>query len=325
MGPWSSASSFATPPVPGAITLVSPVNESTTADWKPTFTWNVEATSDSYLLYVYKKSGSTVTVMHNQWYTSADASCGAETCSVTPDVTLGGGTYYWSVRGKNPSGNGPWSAVKSFTNPPAPEQVILCSPANVSTTADWNPTFAWETSVGAQTYQLYIYKKSGTTTTVVHSKSYTFEEAGCGDGTCEIKPNITLGGGTYYWKVRGINPSGKGKWSSAWSLTTPAKPGQVSLIAPTVTANTTTPEFSWNSVERAEEYILYVYMPNGTVVHNAAYTPAEALCDSDTVCSITPPGLTLKNGKNYLWKVRAKNPSGKGAWSDVLAFQVTAE
>jgi hypothetical protein len=52
-----------------------------------------------------------------QWFTPAQASCNATTCSVTLTTQLGSGQHAWAVQTWNKAGYGPWSSPVSFTLP----------------------------------------------------------------------------------------------------------------------------------------------------------------------------------------------------------------
>jgi hypothetical protein len=106
-GPWSNGMGFtvnAAPPA--AAVLVSP---SGTASRTPTYTWNAVSGATDYQLWV---GGASVPIIQI-WY-SASAVCSGATCSVTPSTMLPAGVQSWWVQTRNSSGNGPWSAARTF-------------------------------------------------------------------------------------------------------------------------------------------------------------------------------------------------------------------
>ncbi len=111
-GPWSSAMNFSTDVLtaPRAATLVSP-SGSLGSNSKPTYTWNEVANSTWYYLWVNGPSG----VIIQKWYRTADVCSGGGTCSITPDVTLTGGSYTWWIQTWNATGYGPWSSGMAFS------------------------------------------------------------------------------------------------------------------------------------------------------------------------------------------------------------------
>ena len=111
-GPWSSPKSFSVSAgtLPGKAIPLSPKN--TINDRTPTYTWNAVSNSTWYYLWVNDNSGKKFA----KWYTAASVGCGSGsgTCSVTPAIALGGGTYHWWIRTYNSSGYGPWSYAQIF-------------------------------------------------------------------------------------------------------------------------------------------------------------------------------------------------------------------
>jgi hypothetical protein len=99
---------------PTALTLGLPSGTIGTAT--PTYTWTAREGVDSYQIWV----GNATTNPVYQWYTAAAANCGSGTgtCSVTPAVSLAPGSYSFTVKGGNASGNGPWAPANSFTYTP---------------------------------------------------------------------------------------------------------------------------------------------------------------------------------------------------------------
>jgi hypothetical protein len=79
----------------------------------PTYTWNKDANSKWYWLYVNDSTGNRVST----WYSAAQAGCSGSTgtCSVTPSSPLEEGPYKWWIDGWNPNGPGSWSNGMAFT------------------------------------------------------------------------------------------------------------------------------------------------------------------------------------------------------------------
>ncbi|MBE2267480.1 MAG: hypothetical protein IAE80_04565 [Anaerolinea sp.] len=90
------------------------------------------------------------------------------------------------------------------------------------------------------------------------------------------------------------------------------------LIAPIGTSSETQPTFSWNQVEGAAWYYLWITGDNGHVLDQ--WYDGWYLC-SNGVCSVTPP-LTLSSA-GYTWWVRAwSESSGYSVWSAPANFVV---
>jgi hypothetical protein len=110
-GPWSDGMAF-TVQGPGKTTLVSP--SGTISTTVPTYTWNADAYSTWYLLWV---DDGTKKNKIKTWYTAAQAGCsgGAGTCAVTPPTTLIAGSYTWWIQTWSADCSGAWSDGMAFT------------------------------------------------------------------------------------------------------------------------------------------------------------------------------------------------------------------
>jgi len=227
-GPWSPTRSFtvgsptpAPTPVPTtAPTLVAPVGTTTSAT--PTFNWSAVPNAATYFLSVVDAKQAKIV---QQVYTAAAVGCSSGTggCSVTPAVTLSPGTTTWAVVASNSSGDGPWSATRSFTvgTPVPTTSPTLLAPINTTTTSA-TPTFSWSAVPNATTYYLSV---SDAQQSGVVRQVYSAATLGCGagTGTCSITPGVTLASGTASWAVVASNAAGDGPWSPTRTFTVPKK------------------------------------------------------------------------------------------------------
>jgi hypothetical protein len=226
-GPWSAGMSFDTPVVttPGAPTLISPSGSSLA--YAPTYTWNeviaeggnAESAATWYYLWVNGPNGNLI----KQWY-EAEAVCSGGICSVTPGITLGGGTHIWWVRTWNSAGYGPWSAEMSFSLPipTAPGAATLISPSGLIGTQ--TPIYTWNEVASKTTdgdpesaatwYYLWVDGPNGN----VIKRWYQALEI-CDAGICALNPAISLEDGEYTWWVRTWNSAGYGLWSESMTFT----------------------------------------------------------------------------------------------------------
>jgi len=109
---WSVLVNFNTLPKPGVIaTLGMPEGEIN--DHQPVYSWTKpDENATGFILEVWRGSS----LVFRQWITPANAGCASDAgCDYKPSTTLVNGTYRWRVSGVNPSGAGPWSALKTFT------------------------------------------------------------------------------------------------------------------------------------------------------------------------------------------------------------------
>ena len=103
--PWSAIDSFRTvPPLPGAPTLTAPANGATGVPATVTLAWDTSSWAAAYVVQV---SATNAFALVN------DTTVPAASRTIGP-LPLNA-TYYWRVAGRNFSGNGPWSAIDSFT------------------------------------------------------------------------------------------------------------------------------------------------------------------------------------------------------------------
>jgi hypothetical protein len=96
---------------PEKTTLISPSGKIT--DNTPTYTWNAEANSTWYYLWVNDRKGNQI----EKWYTADEANCsnGKGRCSVTDTTELADGSCEWWIQTWNELGYGPWSDAMAFT------------------------------------------------------------------------------------------------------------------------------------------------------------------------------------------------------------------
>jgi len=105
--------------LPGAVTLVAPLADGTSR--RPDFVWTPGAAAASYVVRRVDPRG-VVTALSISASAAGCAPPDATTCVLPTTTNLGFGTHRWQVRGRNASGNGPWSPEVGFRvlRPPAP-------------------------------------------------------------------------------------------------------------------------------------------------------------------------------------------------------------
>ncbi len=119
-GPWSDIQDFLVVdfpprPLPGIVTLVSPVASITNST--PTYAWQRDSVASWYYLWVNDSSGAP---RIRQWFSVSQAGCAPGVnvdapCSVMPTVTLPAGTYQWWIQTWDAGSYGPWSLPLQFT------------------------------------------------------------------------------------------------------------------------------------------------------------------------------------------------------------------
>jgi hypothetical protein len=205
-----------------------------------------------------------------------------------------GTTYQYRVRATDASGVSATSNVISIvTIPMAP---VAGAANNVTATgfiANWNGV------TGATSYQLDISTDNfATFVTGYNSTSIS--------GTNQVVIGL-LGGTTYQYQVRAVDASGVSANSNVVSvLTIPSAP--IAIAATSV--STTSFVANWNGVTGGNGYQVDVSANNfSTFV--AGYNSSSIINTTDTIF-----GLTV--GTAYQFRVRAVNPSGTSANSNVV-------
>jgi subtilisin len=163
--------------------LVAPVQDGSTFS-KPLLTWTADqANSYEVRLDVVYPPAAQVTV---------------NAASYTPTTALKGKLYYWQVRAHNNMGGvSGWSEIRSFYNIDAPTDRNYFN----SNTAQ----FSWSRITWATGYEVQI----GTNSTFIEAgdpvplsaSTFTYE-------------TLPLSDGLYYWRVRAMNGTSEGGWSS---------------------------------------------------------------------------------------------------------------
>lgn len=307
---------------PGQVSLFSP--SGIVLDSIQEFSWETDRNADWYRLYVTNNAG----VVHDQWYKAADVISGS-ICMVTLDGLVDFDTYNWWVQTYgNSAGIGQWSERMRFTlsiSDSPPESISLISPRGTASTP---VTFTWNASSTATWYQLWVGDSNGN---AVEKEWYSAQTVGCssGEGTCSTTlGSVSFEDGQYNWWVQSWNGVGPGPWSEKMGFTV-GEPGsaleRAILIDPDASISPDeTLSFSWNAVDTADWYYIWVTGDSGVLVKRW-YTAAQAGCESGTgVCTVTP-SVSLPVSGDCQWWIQTYNDYGYGDWSSAGSFTVETE
>jgi hypothetical protein len=198
--------------------------------------------------------------------------------------------------------------------PQPPPAATLVSPSGGI--SDPTPEFIWNEVTDSSWYYLWIDGPSGN----VHKRWY---EVGntitCSVGICSVTPSMELPGGDYIWWVQTWNTDGYGPWSTSLSFSLPTeKPPATTLVSPSGSISIHSPTYTWNAVDNATWYYLWVSDSDGDPVIRQWYR-YETVCSGDT-CAVTHT-TALSNG-NHRWWIQTWNPNGYGPWSAGIPFGV---
>ena len=203
------------------------------------------------------------------------------------------------VRARNSVGWGDWSVAVTISTLPVPEMVVHSSPMNNAQLQSNVCVFNWRRSAPAvDAYRVRLTALSGGAifdTTLVDTML-----------TVSLQANQS-----YSWSVSAHNLSGWSPWSTPWVCSSVPYPGRVNLMAPkndTLIVNDTiiltwmsaTPYVNAYHVEVREDGVLT--MSDSTNVYSAArYVHAS-------------------DESQVQWRVRARNASGWGEWSETAWY-----
>ena len=213
------------------------------------------------------------------------------------------------------SSQGGWDVfVVRVTASNAPAVPVLISPADGASTSDSTPYLDWSKVTGSSTvhYRLQVDNNADFSSPVVNKTSVSYSY---------YTVTTTLAKGTYYWRVRAVDASGRmSDWTDSWSfiITGPAAPQTPTLVSPANGAVITdhTPYLDWSKVTA------------GSTVHYQLQVSKYASFSSTVVnktwvsYSYYTVATSLSHG-TYYWRVRAVDASGnKSAWSSAWSFRV---
>lgn len=196
--------------------------------------------------------------------------------------------------------------------PPAPLAPSLVSPANNSTGNLTSLTLVWNKPANATNYRVQLATDSSFTNIVLNDSTLT-------DSLRSATGLMPLS--NYWWRVNAKNISGTSAYSTPFKFRTLGVPAQITgTFVPSngATGQATTVNFRWpKAVDQVLDNPLisnYWFELTTDTVSLANLTRDSLLTDTLR----TSTGLT--NNINYFWRVKAKNQSGWGAFSQWLRF-----
>jgi chitinase len=297
-GNWSDLVQFSTIALPSSAKLLQPSNNLFLDRNFANFVWNSSFPDVSlYHIEIYRNSNlekSDSMITDTSYYYSN---------------LLNKSEYTWKIRAKNVFGWGNWSEMRKFTYLMLPSVVELLKPENKSIKQDSNIKFVWKGEKNNPTnYHIEISNSKG----VFISDSTIID-------TTYSNSNLAFGE-EYSWRERAKNQSGWGEWSQSWVFSIKSKPielaQKVILLSPSngTILNDSLVQFKWNqSRPQVSGY-------------NIEISQNELVFFADSTISDTAFVFTsLKLGEKYSWRVRAKNQSGWGEWSDFWVFSVKSK
>lgn len=213
--PWSNTFEFRTiVQLPEQPILAIPLNDAEDVTIRPIFRWNRISKANSYQFLLAEDTLNSTPITFKEE---------AEDTLFIQEETLNyDQVYYWRVLGTNLSGNGEWSDWGRFrTQIAPPESPSLLQPQNGALKLPQEFQIQWSASSTAQSYDLQL------------SRSASFQQV---DLNLQSLPDTSiivtdLGYLTsYYWRVRAVNSTGPGEWSTVFSFKTEAFIPELSTV-----------------------------------------------------------------------------------------------
>jgi hypothetical protein len=290
-------------PAPAVPILSRPVNDAAVGGTAVDFRWNAATRADRYELRIIRVNDGAV---------FRDVSLGNVTASTQTGFPNDGSRFRWVVRAGNEAGWSAWSGERYFTNSalPAPPQLSL--PVAYTSVDLTSVHFKWNASVGATKYNLEV---------VRIRDGVVFKNVVLGSVTSSTQTGFPNDGTQYKWRVRAGTDAGWGEWSDYRNFTNgsqlplPAAPYQL-WPADEAAAGNTYIDFRWNKSEYANKYQLEIRRKEDNLLFRA---PVISNFNISTQTGFP------NDGTEYIWRVRAGNHTGWGAWSDYRSVVNGAE
>lgn len=278
-------------------TLLQPPNNATGVSTTPLLDWTDVSGATSYRVQVIQ--GINTVIDHGNLPSSQYQVLSNEALAPTT-------SYYWraaAIAGSDTAWSGYFTFETNISPPPPP---TLTTPPPNATNVSTTPTFVWQPSSGATSYQLQVALNSNFNNPSINAPGLTSTQY-------VVTQGQQLANGTgYFWHVRSHNTAGYSDWSTTFSFSTvAAPPGPPTLLAPpnNTTNVTLTPTLDWSDVFGATGYRLII--TSGTT--NIKDTTV-------TASQFTVPSGTLSGNTQYSWKVASINSGGQGNYSAPFNF-----
>ena len=304
------------PAPPVGFALIAPVGIDVTTD-RPTFSWNELEGAAAYLIQVAENIAFTTPLLWEAQVGALSITYGAT------DPMEFDNEYFWRVCGLDNEGNlyGDFTDIANFNVvSPAPPPVLPAGPTLVSPVgvevSSTRPTFSWNQVEGSAGYQLQVSADDDFTPLLWESQVGALNTAYGAEDPLVFENE-------YYWRIRGLDSNGDPftEFSSTAGFTV-TRTYIVNLISPVNTeVSTRTPTFTWQSVEGAAKYGVWVYADQYLI--ELLWSTMAVTTTSVTYPSQGVPQLLF--GNIYYWQAVALNEAGGelGDPSQPAAFTVT--
>lgn len=225
--------------------------------------------------------------------------------------------HLFLVRAVNAKGAGPWTtlspAITPTTTPPAAISGLTATGANTKVTLSWTaPADTGGTPI--TNYEVTYSERTGTTWSAYKTATRT--------GSTATTATITglTNGKQHLFLVRAVNAKGSGAWSAPSPTVIPTTTAPAAVTSLTATPLKASVRLNWAAGDTGgspiTNYEIQVATQTGGLW--SAYTTVPR--SVSTLLTATLTGLTA--GKPHIYRVRAINTVGAGAWTTLTASVV---
>ena len=208
---WTGQFFWGSGAAPG-LTTISPSGP--ISEIQPAYSWYAGNSVTTYELYLYSLGSNnyvfSITLIPPYQICKSDG-----ICTYPPSTLLSPGDYQFMVVAKDvfnyTLASSAWRTFTVGGIPPVPTTV---SPTETIT--DNTPSYVWTHSVGASSYDLYVYPLGSTSPQI--SNSSLLDSSNCTTGTCIWTPSTPLLRGSYAFNVRARNLGGASDFSALKSF-----------------------------------------------------------------------------------------------------------
>lgn len=212
--------------------------------------------------------------------------------------------YFWRVKAIDFLGQeSSWSEIWGFTTvSAAPPKPALMSPSDGAVNQPQSILMKWYPSEGAKIYTLELAADTFFNNVTHHIDTLR---------TNSMQISNLKNGMKYFWRVNAYNKGGLSDWSQVWRFSVVL--AQTPLLSPANSSNNQSLNVTlkWKPVLSADSYQLQV----------STYPAFSSIFFEDASVKETSRELPpLSNSTTYYWRVRAKQGSNTGIFSDTWNF-----
>ena len=287
---------FETGSTPLAPQLATPVNGATGIATNCMLTWSASNGATSYRVQVSTAPGFVTTVVDQSNIVPTSYSISG---------LAGNTTYFWRVNATSVGGTSAYSQAWGFTTASVPSAPVLLSPPDTAANQSVPVPLSWRRSGGATSYHVQVSADSLFNVLIINDSTVVDSTRQASGLSFQAR---------YFWRVQGRNSNGNGSFSPMRRFTTlSGLPGVPLLQSPASgsTNRSTSILLRWHASVGALSYQLQVSTDS---------LFSMMILNDSTIVDSSRQLQSLAGLTKYFWRVRGKNPAGKGIFSSSWKF-----